>query len=111
MVGRFGWVHGIAGRKTDRVGPDGDLVERQRRISLTFRQVVRTAKILSSIGEERYFAHYEDFFLSLALHDSAYKTVFQMKNSPCECEWAALCDTQNPASLVLPSRIGDSHSE
>ncbi|KAF4649879.1 Alkylated DNA repair protein alkB 8, partial [Perkinsus olseni] len=35
---RFGWVHGIAGRKTDRVGPDGKLVGRHRRISLTFRQ-------------------------------------------------------------------------
>ncbi|KAF4690223.1 Alkylated DNA repair protein alkB 8 [Perkinsus olseni] len=69
---RFGWVHGIAGRKTDRVGPDGKLVERHRRISLTFRQ---------------------------------------MKNSACHCEWPSLCDTQNPQSLVLPSRVGDSHSE
>ncbi|KAF4651986.1 Alkylated DNA repair protein alkB 8 [Perkinsus chesapeaki] len=66
---RFGWVHGIAGRKTDRVGKNSELVHRERRISLTFRQ---------------------------------------MKNSPCCCKWPVLCDTQNPSSLVLPSRV---HSE
>ena len=34
---RSNWLHGIAKRKTDRVG--GFLRERQRRVSLTFRTV------------------------------------------------------------------------
>lgn len=36
---RYGWQHGIAGRKYDRVAPEGTLVPRARRVSLTFRTV------------------------------------------------------------------------
>jgi alkylated DNA repair dioxygenase AlkB len=34
---RYGWQHGIAPRRSDRI--DGQLVQRGRRVSLTFRQV------------------------------------------------------------------------
>lgn len=39
-VSRFDWKHGIPARKSDEV--DGKLVQRQRRVSLTFRNVVQT---------------------------------------------------------------------
>lgn len=38
---RYGWQHGIAGRKTDRLAPEDVIVPRGRRVSLTFRTVQR----------------------------------------------------------------------
>ena len=34
---RFAWLHGITGRKVDKI--DGSFVYRRRRISLTFRKI------------------------------------------------------------------------
>lgn len=39
---RYKWQHGINGRKTDKI--DGQIIQRQRRISLTFRNVILNGK-------------------------------------------------------------------
>lgn len=38
---RYAWTHGIAPRKSD-VGPTGELIERTRRVSLTYRKIRHT---------------------------------------------------------------------
>ena len=37
--GRYAWSHAIPHRSVDRIGPEGQLVPRQRRVSLTYRRV------------------------------------------------------------------------
>jgi alkylated DNA repair protein alkB family protein 8 len=65
---RYLWTHRISFRASD-VSPDGELLLRGSRISLTFRKV--------------------------------------LDPSICKCKYPLLCDTQNPASIKKPNRLGN----